>query len=138
MTGWLAFWVLLLVTTLLALFLGLHLRSTLLQRRSVAAVQNIGGQIRYDYEYPNGRYGVDDLDYQAKSSVPPWLLNSLKQMFLGQQQHGGVADAAAVAASGPSAPAVVAPVVGSARKAPASSSARSRLSTIWREGTSMI
>jgi hypothetical protein len=31
--------------------------------------------------------------------LPPWLLTSLKTMFLGQQQHGGVADAEAVAAS---------------------------------------
>ena len=48
------------------------------------------------------RYAGDDVDAWGKpveAFLPPWLLNSLKQMFRGQQQHGGVADAAAVAAS---------------------------------------
>ncbi len=47
-------------------------------------------------------YGGDDVDQWGKpveAFLPPWLLGSLKQMFLGQQQHGGVADADAVAAS---------------------------------------
>lgn len=47
-------------------------------------------------------YGGDDVDAWGKpveAMLPPWLLSSLKQMFLGQQQHGGVADAEAVAAS---------------------------------------
>jgi uncharacterized protein YbjT (DUF2867 family) len=47
-------------------------------------------------------YGGDDVDAWGKpveAFLPPWLLDSLKKMFLGQQQHGGVADAAAVAAS---------------------------------------
>ena len=47
-------------------------------------------------------YGGDDVDAWGKpveAFMPPWLLDSLKQMFLGQQQHGGVADAAAVQAS---------------------------------------
>ena len=48
------------------------------------------------------RYAGDDVDAWGKpveAFLPPWLLSSLKQMFRGQQQHGGVADAAAVAAS---------------------------------------
>ena len=47
-------------------------------------------------------YGGDDVDAWGKpveAFLPPWLLGSLKQMFLGQQQNGGAADAAAVAAS---------------------------------------
>jgi len=47
-------------------------------------------------------YGGDDVDAWGKpveAFLPPWLLDSLKKMFLGQQQHGGVADADAVAAS---------------------------------------
>ena len=47
-------------------------------------------------------YAGDDVDAWGKpveAFLPPWLLNSLKQMFMGQQQHGGVADAAEVAAS---------------------------------------
>jgi uncharacterized protein YbjT (DUF2867 family) len=47
-------------------------------------------------------YGGDDVDAWGKpveAFLPPWLLDSLKKMFLGQQMHGGVADADAVAAS---------------------------------------
>jgi uncharacterized protein YbjT (DUF2867 family) len=48
------------------------------------------------------RYGGDDVDAWGKpveAMLPPWLLGSLKKMFLAQQMYGGVADAAAVAAS---------------------------------------
>ena len=47
-------------------------------------------------------YGGDDVDAWGKpveAFLPPWLLDSLKKMFLAQQLHGGVADAEAVAAS---------------------------------------
>jgi uncharacterized protein YbjT (DUF2867 family) len=47
-------------------------------------------------------YGGDDVDKWGKpveAFLPPWLLDSLKKMFVGQQMHGGVADADAVAAS---------------------------------------
>jgi len=47
-------------------------------------------------------YGGDDVDAWGKpveAFLPPWLLNSLKQMFLAQQQEGGAADEAAVLAS---------------------------------------
>jgi len=47
-------------------------------------------------------YGGDDVDRWGKpveAFLPPWLLDSLKKMFLGQQQNGGIADANAVAAS---------------------------------------
>jgi uncharacterized protein YbjT (DUF2867 family) len=47
-------------------------------------------------------YGGDDVDRWGKpveAFLPPWLLDSLKKMFLGQQLNGGVADAEAVAAS---------------------------------------
>jgi len=47
-------------------------------------------------------YGGDDVDQWGKpveAFLPPWLLDSLKKMFVGQQMHGGVADAAAIAAS---------------------------------------
>jgi uncharacterized protein YbjT (DUF2867 family) len=48
------------------------------------------------------RYGGDDVDAWGKpleAMLPPWLLDSLKKMFIGQQMHGGVADANAVASS---------------------------------------
>jgi uncharacterized protein YbjT (DUF2867 family) len=47
-------------------------------------------------------YGGDDVDQWGKpveAFLPPWLLDSLKKMFVGQQMNGGVADADAVAAS---------------------------------------
>jgi uncharacterized protein YbjT (DUF2867 family) len=47
-------------------------------------------------------YGGDDVDAWGKpveAFLPPWLLDSLKKMFVGQQINGGVADADAVAAS---------------------------------------
>jgi len=47
-------------------------------------------------------YGGDDVDQWAKpveAFLPPWLLDSLKKMFIAQQLHGGVADANAVAAA---------------------------------------
>ncbi len=48
-------------------------------------------------------YGGDDVDKWAEplsAFMPPWLLDSLKKMFLAQQANGAAADAAAVAASG--------------------------------------
>jgi uncharacterized protein YbjT (DUF2867 family) len=47
-------------------------------------------------------YGGDDVDAWGKpveAFLPPWLLDSLKKMFIAQQLHGGVADAEAVVAS---------------------------------------
>ena len=47
-------------------------------------------------------YGGDDVDRWGKpveAFLPPWLLDSLKKMFLGQQLNGGIADAEAVAAA---------------------------------------
>ncbi len=47
-------------------------------------------------------YGGNDVDKwgeSVKAFIPPWLLDSLKVMFLAQQSNGGAADATAVAAS---------------------------------------
>lgn len=47
-------------------------------------------------------YGGDDVDAWGKpveAFLPPWLLDSLKKMFVAQQLHGGVADEAEVVAS---------------------------------------
>jgi uncharacterized protein YbjT (DUF2867 family) len=44
-------------------------------------------------------YGGDDVDQWGKpveAFLPPWLLDSLKKMFLGQQMNGGVANADAI------------------------------------------
>ncbi len=48
------------------------------------------------------RYGGDDVDQWAepiKAYLDPWLLESLKRMFLSMQKNGPAADEAAVAAS---------------------------------------
>ena len=65
------------VISMLAVWLGLHLHSARLQEQSVDAVQESGGEVRYDYQYPEGRYGRDDVDYLATSPVPQWLLDWL-------------------------------------------------------------
>lgn len=47
-------------------------------------------------------YGGDDVDAWGKpveAFLPPWLLDSLKKMFIAQQTEGGAANADAVAAS---------------------------------------
>ena len=47
-------------------------------------------------------YGGDDVEKWAepiKAFIAPWLLDSLKKMFLSTQRNGPAADAAAVAAS---------------------------------------
>ena len=47
-------------------------------------------------------YGGDDIEKWAEpvaAFIPPWLLDSLKKMFLAQQTEGAAADADAVAAS---------------------------------------
>lgn len=65
------------VITLLAVWLGIHTHSARLQKRSVAAVHEYGGRVRYDFQYPQGTYGRDDLDYSATSRVPQWMLDSV-------------------------------------------------------------
>lgn len=48
------------------------------------------------------RYGGDDVDQWGKpveKFLAPWMLDSLKKMFVAQQLHGGVADASQIAAS---------------------------------------
>ena len=63
------------VMALLAVWLGQHVHSTRLQKQSVAAIHEYGGSVRYDYQYPKGSYGRDDVDYSAASPVPQWLLD---------------------------------------------------------------
>jgi hypothetical protein len=67
----------LLVITLFALWLGLHIHAARRQQQSVAAVHDRGGQVRYDYHYPKGQYGRNDVSYTATSPVPQWLLGML-------------------------------------------------------------
>ena len=67
----------LVLTTTFGIWLGLHVRSARLQKLSLNAVQDYGGQVRYDYQYPTGHYGRDDVDNRATSPVPTWLLDSL-------------------------------------------------------------
>jgi len=63
------------VITMLAVWLGLHIHSARLQKQSVVATHEYGGSVRYDYQYPKGSYGRNDIDYTATSPVPRWLLD---------------------------------------------------------------
>ena len=63
------------VMTLFAVWFGPHVHSTRLQMQSVDAVHDYDGQVRYDYQYPKGRYGRNDFSYSATSPVPQWLLD---------------------------------------------------------------
>lgn len=55
--------------------------------------QHFGREVAY------GGNDVDKWGESVKAFIPPWLLDSLKSMFLAQQSNGGAADAAAVAES---------------------------------------
>ena len=62
---------LLLLTTFVAVWIGLHLQRTRRQQDSIAAILDYGGWIRYDYQMKaDGSY-----DPKASSWVPGWLLD---------------------------------------------------------------
>jgi hypothetical protein len=67
----------LIAVTLLAVWLGAHIHSTSLQKQSAAVIHDCGGSVRYDFQYPKGRYGPNDFSYSATSPVPKWLQDSV-------------------------------------------------------------
>jgi hypothetical protein len=48
-----------------------------MQERSVAAIHEYGGWVRYDFQFPSGKYIHTFFDRQARSAVPKWLLDRL-------------------------------------------------------------
>ena len=70
---------LLLAMTVASIWLGLHVHSARMQERSVAAIHEYGGWVRYDYQFPAGAYSPKDFDDQARSAMPKWLVERLWQ-----------------------------------------------------------
>jgi hypothetical protein len=68
---------LLLAVTVVSVLLGLHVHSTERQRRSVLAIQQYGGWVRYGFQFPTGKYSSRDFDPKACSIIPQWLLDRL-------------------------------------------------------------
>lgn len=66
-----------LLMTALAVWLGIHVRQTKLQKQSVAAISDYGGWVRYDFRFSSGEYSHKDFDPQASSIVPRWALDKL-------------------------------------------------------------
>jgi Leucine Rich repeat len=68
---------LLLVFTALSIWLGIHVHRTRLQERSIAAIREYGGWLRYDFQFPSGKFSHKDFDPRARSWVPDWLREQL-------------------------------------------------------------
>jgi hypothetical protein len=60
--------------TLLAIWIAFYVRGVQQQKASVEAIRECGGTVRYDFQYPAGRYAPKDFDPNAESSVPRWIL----------------------------------------------------------------
>jgi hypothetical protein len=71
-----------LVTTALAVWLGIHTHRARQQRDAVAAIRRYGGWVRYDYHFPSGAYTYKDYDGNAESPFPSWLVDYLGIDFL--------------------------------------------------------
>jgi hypothetical protein len=65
----------LIVMALLTAWMGPHVNSTQPQKQSATAIHEYGGSVRYDYQYPTGSFGPNDVDSSATSPVPQWLLD---------------------------------------------------------------
>jgi len=68
---------LLLVVTVLSFWLAFHVRSAERQQKSIAAIREYGGWIRYDFQFSSGEYGPRKFDAKARSPIPKWLLDRL-------------------------------------------------------------
>ena len=72
---------LLLVTTVFGIWFGIHVHRTDVQRRSVAAIRDYGGWVRYDFQFPSSEYSYKGFDPNAESRVPRWILDRLGEDF---------------------------------------------------------
>ncbi len=68
---------LLVLTTIIAVWLAIHLQRTTTQREAVQAIREYGGWVRYDYQFPSGSYGDKDYDGKALPTVPVFLIQRL-------------------------------------------------------------
>jgi hypothetical protein len=72
---------LLVLVALLSVWLTWHVRATRSQKEAAQAIQEYGGWIRYDFQFPKGIYAHQDFASKAKSRVPEWLLAQLGHDF---------------------------------------------------------
>lgn len=69
---------LIVIVSCLSVWLALQTESARRQRNAVQAVEDYGGWVRYDYQYPSGNYSSDNgFDANAVSGIPSWLIEFL-------------------------------------------------------------
>ena len=68
---------LLILFTILSFWLAKHVTNARHQEEAVNAIREYGGWVRYDFQYPSGRFSHKDFDSKAKSWMPKWALNRL-------------------------------------------------------------
>ena len=66
----------LLLTAVVAVWIGLHCQAAKQQRESRAAMERLGGWVYYDYQFPGGNFSAS-----ATSPVPQWLRDALGEDF---------------------------------------------------------
>jgi len=67
----------LVLVTIFSVWLGLHVRSARRQQAAVAAIEEMGGHVVYDFEETKLGYG----SRKRVSSVPQWLLNRTEKDY---------------------------------------------------------
>src|SRR5688572_23870144 len=60
-----------------SILLGLHVNRTRVQEKSVTAIRQYGGWVRYDFQFPSDEFSSKDFDPKARSWVPQPFLDSL-------------------------------------------------------------
>ena len=69
---------LIVIVSCLSVWLAMQTESARRQRNAVRAIEDYGGWVRYDYQYPSGNYSSDNgFDGSAVSGVPSWLVEFL-------------------------------------------------------------
>jgi hypothetical protein len=68
-----------LMTTVFAVWLGIHMHRARKQKDAVKAIRDFGGWVHYDYQ--EATVGSQSFDVGRKSSVPRWLLSTFGEDF---------------------------------------------------------
>lgn len=64
-----------LILTVAAVWLGVHVSRTIAQRNAVAAIRDYGGCAHYDFHFPEDDYRPYEFYAVGQSDVPKWLLD---------------------------------------------------------------